>query len=429
MPQPSLPLELIVECYRLVFPPDYFSLSSIAEKPPWKDIEGLTLASKHTRELSLSMWFHVLRVQWFDDWEVILEHNDWKRLFRWTRVLWFAESSITHLLALKASNHLPFDATLLFPHFTRVKTLRLSLPPTIKIKSCSGENEEPVGGPQVALTLDALIPPSAAGRIEHLEMHGIAWLDPYVMGNVAERMKRLRTLGFRQPLVWCGVCNTLDVPSFQDNPGKVVYEGGGGLPAAYARFLSPLQELHTVKLTVACHPGGIPYEDLFLSKSTSDRHAPRVSFPDSKNPFSSENSPSDSNQAPASSSDKLAGWAGECDDCMSQLCTDPVLRESWINRRAKDVRASPTSTNGKSNANGHNSASNENTTDTTDTDNTTTPHPPSLTRVEWELLDLNTQNWPDWRAGSYVAPFGWDEDEDDDGQWVEGEWTVNVVGA
>lgn len=79
----SLPLEVIYECFRLLFPQSYFGQGSVIDKPDWKDIEGLTLASKQTREIILSLWFHVLRMSDLEDWKIVLRH--WKRLYQWTR--------------------------------------------------------------------------------------------------------------------------------------------------------------------------------------------------------------------------------------------------------------------------------------------------------------------------------------------------------
>lgn len=79
----NLPLELIYECYRFLFPKYFFDHGSITQKPVWEDIEGLTLASKETREVILSLWFHVLRISDLEDWKIVLRH--WKRLYQWTR--------------------------------------------------------------------------------------------------------------------------------------------------------------------------------------------------------------------------------------------------------------------------------------------------------------------------------------------------------
>lgn len=82
-----LPLEIVVECYRSLFPPSYFDCRVTANKPPWKDIEGLTLATKESRELILRFWFHALHITSLGDWEDIL--RDWRRIFHWTRYVIF----------------------------------------------------------------------------------------------------------------------------------------------------------------------------------------------------------------------------------------------------------------------------------------------------------------------------------------------------
>ena len=89
-----LPLELVVWCYESVFPPYYFTEAEgvVVEKPKWKDIQGLTLASKQSRELILSMWFRVLKLELafeVEGSEELVEGRDMndlkERVSRWTR--------------------------------------------------------------------------------------------------------------------------------------------------------------------------------------------------------------------------------------------------------------------------------------------------------------------------------------------------------
>lgn len=81
--RPYLPLELIDEFYRLLFPPSFFDHGEIVAKPAWKDLEGSSLASKGTRNIVLRLWFHVLRISDLEDWNAILWN--WTRLYQWTR--------------------------------------------------------------------------------------------------------------------------------------------------------------------------------------------------------------------------------------------------------------------------------------------------------------------------------------------------------
>jgi len=90
---PQLPLELIEECYRCLFPVDYFEPGMDIQKPAWKDIESLTLASKQSRELILNMWFHVLHISHLEDIDVLrrgwFETNNWMRCSNRTRCVNF----------------------------------------------------------------------------------------------------------------------------------------------------------------------------------------------------------------------------------------------------------------------------------------------------------------------------------------------------
>lgn len=83
---PSLPTELLFEIYSYLFPsasrdphescflnaPKDVDL----QKPRWCDIRNITLVSKQSREIALSLWFHTIRIDddeiWKDPhWEIL----------------------------------------------------------------------------------------------------------------------------------------------------------------------------------------------------------------------------------------------------------------------------------------------------------------------------------------------------------------------
>ena len=64
------------------------------------------------------------------------------------------------------------------------------------------------------------------------------------------------------------------------------------------------------------------------------------------------------------------GWSGECESCMSQLLEDNIFRASWVSKR--EISQSLASSDTQLHPN----------------------RPPSLRRVEWELLELSFENWP-----------------------------------
>jgi hypothetical protein len=86
--------------------------------------------------------------------------------------------------------------------------------------------------PEIALILRDSVP---GGSIQHLELNGVTWLEPYVMMRMAESLPNLRTLVLKQLSVWCGLCNTVDTPCFRNNPRRIIYDGGEGLPVCFLR--------------------------------------------------------------------------------------------------------------------------------------------------------------------------------------------------
>jgi hypothetical protein len=107
--------------------------------------------------------------------------------------------------------------------FLRLNSLRIDLPTTHE----TGEGDFDFAAPEVATIIHEGIP---AKIIQHLEIRGITWLDPFVMRHIAEGVPNLRSLRLKQPLVWCGLCNTIGAPSFKIIPGRMVYDDGTGLP-------------------------------------------------------------------------------------------------------------------------------------------------------------------------------------------------------
>ncbi|KAF8586749.1 hypothetical protein K439DRAFT_916836 [Ramaria rubella] len=330
-----LPPELVYECYYLMFPPSFFEPGSFVEKPAWKDIEGLTLVSKDVREITLKFWFHVLKISDLEDWKTIV--RSWNRLYKWTRVIHY--SSIVY----KTPRYL-------LEPFKRLNSLRMDLPTT----HVTWEGDFDFAAPEIAQILHEGIP---GNIIQHLVIVGITWLDPFVMRHLAEGLPNLQTLRLKQPLVWCGLCNTIGAPSFKTIPGKIVYEGGIGLPDGYARYLAPLRYLRSVELSVACGEGDVDYGALFSNS------------PPMMNRLPAPRPPTD-NPAPVPPERKAAGWSGECEACMTTLLEDDAFRRSWLAR--KEISQNST-INGSS---------------------AYPDRPPSLRRVEWNLLELSAAHWP-----------------------------------
>lgn len=107
--------------------------------------------------------------------------------------------------------------------FTRLNAIRIDLPTT----HVTGEGDFDFAAPEISQILHEGIP---GNIIQHLEIRGVTWLDPSVMRHLAEGLPNLRTLKLKQPLVWCGLCNTIGAPAFTSIPRKIVYEDGSGLP-------------------------------------------------------------------------------------------------------------------------------------------------------------------------------------------------------
>lgn len=159
------------------------------------------------------------------------------------------------------------------------------------------------------------------------------------MQRIARAVPELRTLSLRQPMIWCGLCNTCSISELTAPfPETLTYEKGIGLPVSfyvhthlcgimiiiqhhYAKFLAPLRHLHTVRLTVAVGEGQF---------ATLDK-------------------------------DNAYLWAGECEMCMERLYGDDAFRTEWIERKRRAE-----------------------------------PRPPALRRVEWVLLECTKKYWSDF---------------------------------
>jgi hypothetical protein len=107
--------------------------------------------------------------------------------------------------------------------FLRLNSIRIDLPTT----HVTEEGDFDFAAPEILQILYEGIP---SNIIHHLEIRGVTWLDPFVMRHIAEGLPNLRTLKLMQPLVWCGLCNTLGAPAFTALPNKIVYDDGTGLP-------------------------------------------------------------------------------------------------------------------------------------------------------------------------------------------------------
>jgi hypothetical protein len=162
--------------------------------------------------------------------------------------------------------------------FPKVHIIRIDLPPTL----ITSDGDWDIAGPEFARILDVILPPwdkqpspdtnclpANANTVDdvnihHLEINGITWLDHNVMVTLSTRqpLKYMKTLTFKQPLVWCGVCNAIDAPGFKyefsqlerqhgSKSGKekgpvtgrglkIVYEDGTGLPvclSSHSRYI------------------------------------------------------------------------------------------------------------------------------------------------------------------------------------------------
>lgn len=109
--------------------------------------------------------------------------------------------------------------------FIRLNTIRIDLPTT----HVTGEGDFDFGAAEISQILHEGI---TGNTIQHLEIHGITWLDPSIMRHLAVGLPNLRTLKLKQPLVWCGLCNTVGAPSFTTIPSRIIYDDGTGLPVS-----------------------------------------------------------------------------------------------------------------------------------------------------------------------------------------------------
>ncbi|KAI0916254.1 hypothetical protein AcW1_009919 [Taiwanofungus camphoratus] len=130
--------------------------------------------------------------------------------------------------------------------------------------------------------------------LQELEMHDHPWPSPMVMQSIAETFPELRVLKLSQNAIWCGLCNTCNVASFNvPPPSPLVYTSGKGLPSHYHQFLAPLVHLQTVHLIVGFDTDG----------GTSIHDA----------------------------NDNM--WCGECDHCMSLMYADEAFRSEWVEKK------------------------------------------------------------------------------------------------
>lgn len=160
--------------------------------------------------------------------------------------------------------------------------------------------------------------------LHEFELHDHPLPSPLVMREIAQTFRNLHTLRLSQNSVWCGLCNTCNVASFKATPSSITYKNGTGLPVSsfmlglsivhtnldrflekhYSQFLAPLEQLHTVLLTVGFDTDGHTTID------TED--------------------------------DSM--WCGECDQCMSLMYADEAFRIEWIERK-RDPQPKPPSLN------------------------------------------------------------------------------------
>ncbi|KAJ7878758.1 hypothetical protein B0H14DRAFT_1628726 [Mycena olivaceomarginata] len=259
-----LPVELVCEIigHVLVFPPVALTDEpGTHPKPSWKLIGAFAVASKTYRTLALEAWFRVFFSKSPAD--LFFLENHLQGVYSWTRELY---CTLIH----------PALSWDLAP-FLHLHTIRFDYPGRIY-----------------------RLPFIHTSTVTSLELRSTIWPSPFAFQAVTDTFPQLRTLRLSQPTIWCGLCNTCCRVRFAGLvPQKLVYTGGLGLPIHYARALSPLPYLHTVRIALPYSPRG--------THISLDPTAP----PDPNAEL----------------------WAGECERCVGVMYEDLAFRTRYIARK------------------------------------------------------------------------------------------------
>lgn len=127
------------------------------------DVEGLTLASKQTREIILNLWFHVLHnltLEYY--WDVIVH---WERLYEWTRC-------VRRFRTLSWCPHVNFRA---IHYWTSNPGPKAFLESSIRLNSISTDVLRYNEVTPIILQLEM------PGNVLHLDIRVISWLNPSIM--------------------------------------------------------------------------------------------------------------------------------------------------------------------------------------------------------------------------------------------------------
>ncbi|KAF5390980.1 hypothetical protein D9757_004003 [Collybiopsis confluens] len=231
---------------------------SRCSKQNWNLYSALSLSSKTLRALVLEVWFRVL----------VIKDPPGKRLpFPEIRSSWTREIYFIHVEALSWNINRSWNIN----EFEKVTKVRI----------------------------DTKISPHFASGLKVVEadIRDIAWPSPMFIVPISTSFPNLRILRLRQVRVWCGLCNTCNIPKFEyPGPKYVRYEGGYGLPSHYTTALASLVNLEAVYLTVGM---------LQTGGSTLGNE-------EDENPHL---------------------WSGECDRCMEIMYADESFKIKWLAKK------------------------------------------------------------------------------------------------
>ncbi|KAI0916255.1 hypothetical protein AcW1_009919 [Taiwanofungus camphoratus] len=217
----TLPTELVREIILYAVhnacPSTLVPATASRSKPEWKCIENLSLVSRTFRILFLEAWFEIFVAKDPSD---LLQIDIYSQISSWTSQL--------HCRDRDRALH-DDDTQWDLRRFPRVCKLRLDVDPLDYNYRLRFRHTPPA--------------------LQELEMHDHPWPSPMVMQSIAETFPELRVLKLSQNAIWCGLCNTCNVASFNvPPPSPLVYTSGKGLPSHYHQFLAPLVHLQTVHL-------------------------------------------------------------------------------------------------------------------------------------------------------------------------------------
>lgn len=69
--------------------------------------------------------------------------------------------------------------------------------------------------------------------ISTLEVRGLEWPEPMTLKLIVKAAPQLCVLIMRQPMIWCGLCNTCSISELKEPiPKSIMYENGVGLPVS-----------------------------------------------------------------------------------------------------------------------------------------------------------------------------------------------------